>query len=636
MVAFCLCFLLAGPATVADVQGNLHGLLSGGEATSAEVQRALGLVLGWTVQSEAGVIAAGRSAVVNDVPIESVQKETHSEAPILRAFDLTGQGPEPIRVQAPVPKKAGAIEVYRRGSPGMYVRVEPELRPANGYVAFSAKRPGRFAVREVDAFSHPDLSKLSSARSQVEPGDKGLQPLGCLGNERKSGQPPLSTDPAAKKDWRLYRVVPEQATGPIPLILLSGVGSDRWANFIHWAANSPEAEAFRTEYQLWDFYRPIEGINTAIGFSAEYPGFEESIVAYLYRFIIGATEDGVDTDGVRHYLPDGPLAMLAHSHGGLVARAFLKHCPDIAERTVAVVTVDSPHLGTPFATPEWLRQTVSRLGFSSAKILGLTLEATAARYFLTDWISTGRQSDMDLGWGNFDAAGGYGLPYERFRVLRPCRGLVTLTVSPRDANQTGARMLSGFNDRTFEPAEVLTTYCGGMDEIMPSARGELHLDKFFVYGAYLVPGEDLLRQLSAAVEGELDPWQSIVEALGLRVTHSLMNTVETPSTDAPLGAYFLGDGVVPLQSQLLLDGAEGTLLYETKEVFGWRLLKQPPTPRMDIIMQHTLADPNRLRILRGWSHLDTINGRYNKKTGHSELFYMVANDLLSVAGGQAQ
>ena len=428
----------------------------------------------------------------------------------------------------------------------------------------------------------------------------------------------------------MYRVVPEQATGPIPLILLSGVGSDRWANFIHWAANSPEAEAFRTEYQLWDFYRPMEGINTAIGFSAEYPGFEESMVAYLYRFIIGATEDGVETDGVRHYLPDGPLAMLGHSHGGLVARAFLKHCPDIAERTVAVVTLDSPHLGTPFATPEWLRQTVSRLGFSSVKILGLTLEATAAQYFLTDWISTGRQSDMDLGWGNFDATSGYGLPYAHFCVLRPCRGLVALTVSPRDANQTGARMLSGFYDTTFEPADVLTTYCGGMDEIMPSARGELHLDKFFVYGAYLVPGEGLLRQLGAAVEGELDIWQSIAEALGLLVTHSLMNTVETPSTDVPLGAYFLGDGVVPLQSQLLLDGAEGTLLYETQEVSGWREPKQPPTPRMDVIMQHTLADPNRLRILRGWSHLDTINGRYNKKTGHSELFYMVANDLLSV------
>ena len=212
----------------------------------------------------------------------------------------------------------------------------------------------------------------------------------------------------------------------------------------------------------------------------------------------------------------------------------------------------------------------------------------------------------------------------------------TVTVSPRDANQTGARSIPGFDDVTFEPPELLTTYCGGMDEIMPSGRGELHLDKFFVYGAYLVPGEDLLRQLSAAVEGESNPFQSIVEALGLRVTYSIMNTVETPSTDVPLGAYFLGDGLVPLQSQLLLDGAEGTLLYETQEVFSWRLRKQPPTPRMDIIMQHTLADPNRLRILRGWSHLDTINGRYDKRTGHSELFYMVANDLLSVVSESTQ
>ena len=48
------------------------------------------------------------------------------------------------------------------------------------------------------------------------------------------------------------------------------------------------------------------------------------------------------------------------------------------------------------------------------------------------------------------------------------------------------------------------------------------------------------------------------------------------------------------------------------------------------IFEHTLALPERLRILKGWSHLDTITGRYCLESGRSELFPRVVEDLLSV------
>jgi hypothetical protein len=293
-----------------------------------------------------------------------------------------------------------------------------------------------------------------------------------------------------------------------------------------------------------------------------------------------------------------------------------------------VVTLNAPHMGSPFATPEWLRHTVSRLGFCAPKLLGLMLESTVAQCFLTGWMSTGRQSDLDMAWGNYDAASGYGLPCEDFRVFRWDQGFTTLTVSLRDANRTGARDLSGCVDNTFEPPELLSTYCGGLNEIMPRARGDLYIDKFFVYGSYLVPEEGCIQQTLRNVCGVFDWFQILLETAGLGISHALMGAVETPGTDVPLGAYRLGDGLVPLQSQLMLDGQEGDLIYETQTVLGWRLPTFSPKPKEDVIVAHTLADPNRLRILRGWNHSETVSGRYNVETGHSELFGMVADDLL--------
>ena len=71
--------------------------------------------------------------------------------------------------------------------------------------------------------------------------------------------------------------------------------------------------------------------------------------------------DGVETDGVRyHFPPAGPFCMMAHSFGGMRTLAFLKNSPAYAARVQAVVALVPTLLGTPGATPEWLRHTTSR------------------------------------------------------------------------------------------------------------------------------------------------------------------------------------------------------------------------------------------------------------------------------------
>ncbi|MBN2307942.1 MAG: hypothetical protein JXR94_03165, partial [Candidatus Hydrogenedentes bacterium] len=264
----------------------------------------------------------------------------------------------------------------------------------------------------------------------------------------------------------------------------------------------------------------------------------------------------------------------------------------------------------------------------------LLVRGGVAEAALRGYFNTGRQSDLDAGWGNFDARGGFGLPTAEFRAWRLCGGFGPLTVSPRDANQTGARELPGYADTTFEPEQLLDTYCGGLDAIMPSVRDEGYLSKFFLYGSYIDRPRDwlgLFRDAEKAAD-EL-PLQSatsnLLERFGLRLTQLMMAQVLSAGADAPLGAYALGDGFVPLQSQLLLDGTETERVYETELVNGWEVATIPYRHRADVINAHTLVDPARVRILVGWSHVDTVTGRYDEETGDSGLFDMVAADLLS-------
>ena len=56
----------------------------------------------------------------------------------------------------------------------------------------------------------------------------------------------------------------------------------------------------------------------------------------------------------------------------------------------------------------------------------------------------------------------------------------------------------------------------------------------------------------------------------------------------------------------------------------------PTRLREDLLRAHTLALPDRIRILKGWSHIDTITGRYRPESGQSALFPRVVDDLLSV------
>ncbi|MBI5093970.1 MAG: hypothetical protein HZB26_16205 [Candidatus Hydrogenedentes bacterium] len=445
---------------------------------------------------------------------------------------------------------------------------------------------------------------------------------------------PPSDAPEAKKNWRLVREAASDVNGPIPVVLIHGQSMDRWGNFIDWASTcgEPEAVQFRRSFQIWNYLHSNIGVDAAIGYSPDYPAFGESIAAYLDRFITAAIVDGVDAGGKRHYFPPGPFGIVTHSQGGLIGRAFLTNFPEHATRVFGVVTLSAPHLGTPWATPEWVRSTVNRVSLSRpAANGGIMLQGLFCHTALTAYFSTAKQSDLDMGWVNLDQASGLGIPQTQLRTWKPGRGFVTLRLSPRDSSQTLARALPGYSDTTFEPETLLSTYCGGLDEIVPQFRGDLCLERFFLYGSYVEPDGSAWQALNSAGKVIYDTRTAAGENALLGVANVLMGLVPSPGADAPAGAYRVSDGFVPLQSQLMLDGREGGLIYEVSRSCGRYVPVCPIRLKKELLRAHTLANPDRIRVLPGYSHLDTGIGKYDAKTRHSELFAMVARDLLSVA-----
>jgi pimeloyl-ACP methyl ester carboxylesterase len=608
-----LAVLAIGSSTVADerpsaanIQRSVEESLSGAPGGAVSTQRALAQFMGWRAQSPRGIEVFGDDVRVTDLNAGFVRRELNTAAPIHRVFRIGGRGPKPLSIALPPLANRRPLELYQRVGLSLYMRTREQPAWNGDVLSVSGLFPGVYVSRPVDEYSNPEPQAGFFER------------------------PILSTDPEAKADWKFTRVDADDMTGPIPILLIGGLSGDRWEFFRDWARRSRDAALFRQQFQFWRYDHPTEGVNAAIGFNTTYPAYEESMVAYLNRFIDAAESEGVVTDGVRHFFPEGPIAFVTHSQGGLLVRALMQHYPDRAERTIGAVTLSCPHMGTPISTPEWTRQSLGRLGFALPSFLDQVVPGLISEFALQFYISTGRQADLDTAWLNGDAVGGFGMPTTDFQAWIVGQGLVNRTVSPRDANQTNARMLPDIPDETFEPPLLLETFCGGLDEITPSVRGELNTDKLFLYGAFIDPLDDIQRWVTGEAAPRKDDFTSIFENTALRLIHQAIGLIESAGPDFPTGVYFLGDGFVPLQSQLMLDGAETELIYETREFNGWTLPRQKPTPRMDIIEAHTLGDPDRLRLLPGWTHLDTVTGRYDAGSRTSDLFEMIAADLLSV------
>lgn len=605
LVAVSACFGASDHITAA-----VSGVLSNDGRTAVDVQRALNETLALQAFTADGVCVTGTLPEVEALDRNVWDGETAAAGVVGHALRVGGRGPAPLRVSVPLSSLPKAPSVgaqswsgYARAAPGVFLKLDTTADARTGTLEFSCPAPGEYAV-------------AAESRETAEAAAKGFIP---------SSPDPVS-DPALKKDWRLYPVAPEKITGAVPVVLIHGATNDRWAEFTHWAEHSPEAEAFRRDFSLWNFRHEMFGIDGAMGFDPDCPSYEESISAYLRRFLEQAETQGVEEDGVRYYFPPGPFALLTHSSGSQKAQAFLANNPDYAERVLVWVTLGPCHTGTPIATMEWNLHTLSRLGLGRANPLFALFRRLLDRNYLTDK----RQADLDSGWLNTDSAGGQGIPLRRFKTTEPGGKRKKRVLSPRDAARSDARGLPGFEeDTTFLPDPPLETWCGGADLVIPSERGQLHTDRLIIHASYTDGRIRLFDLLRRSNDGVADGTTIFMEGLALAIGGRLMGLFDSAGSGWPMGAYQLNDGFIPLQSQVFLDGAQTAPVFETRTALGRTLPDTPLRPNLEVIASHTLAQPENIRIWKNWSHLETVTGRYTLRTRSSAYFTAVAADLSS-------
>ncbi|MCC7493099.1 MAG: hypothetical protein IT204_12150 [Fimbriimonadaceae bacterium] len=209
----------------------------------------------------------------------------------------------------------------------------------------------------------------------------------------------------------------------------------------------------------------------------------------------------------RPELVDRPVVLVGHSMGGLVARAYLESDPAALDRVALLITCGTPHHGSPSSSLDWLGESNRVLGtlpfVGGSKTLQKYLPVLAAAA-----TAGGRQ----LGWDN-----------------------LTQTM-PASVWQRADRTLRLLNERLASHP----------------ARTEL-LARYRLYAGYLprVPTLTDRAALAALLKGQPYPLGAAVLARSF-----------VDAGRQPISAWLANDGVVPLESALLLQPGES--------IAGWQ------------------------------------------------------------------
>jgi hypothetical protein len=355
------------------------------------------------------------------------------------------------------------------------------------------------------------------------------------------------------------------ATQPnsIPLILVHGDGSDghfipewtpidpyitpwepdtacRWGMFLSYvAAHSQDFERF--DIYLWRHpsARPI-GFNGTTGNAKD---FARDFYAQGFG-----------------NLPIRPI-ILAHSRGGLVVRSFMnayRNGHPQGDDIAGLITLDTPHHGSPVAIPDWAaliwRQYVGNYvdAFNNlvcpdqGTLFWGTVPSGVGGFLDTDRIGT-----ISLAWDNMDGAVTGGDCISDFNVIIATAQQCCLTT--RDVN--------GADDRESDPTiwlpQTYKTAFGTLAQLNINQAASGQFLKIVTFGAY---DEDLADNGNPASMGDLITWALISERNdehgALKYFTLLLANASEALTNRGLG-YWANDGMVPVQSSLLLDISDG-------------------------------------------------------------------------------
>ncbi len=377
------------------------------------------------------------------------------------------------------------------------------------YASFRTKKQGSYAI------NNPDRKEYIRKKTK---------------NRKASSDKQL---PRNNESWGLYS---ENGRSPdkIPLILVHGDNSykekeDRWKYFLDWTSDNQE---FDNKYEIWRFHHNTEEL---IGFDGK------------------SGNAGELGDAINEQFGDMPILLLAHSRGGLVSRAYMNKYGDGNEgdRVIGLVTLATPHHGSPGAVPEWGLETIKGK-FKDTELaeimFGLTADAV---------VNVLDKGTMGLAWDNFDGPAN-GIRYTEFLLESKIGDSHTLSVMDTNLKNPGLEG-SEIDNIIYIPDRAF----GTLEELNSDGR---YYGKIIAYGGYD-------KDLGA---GGHDPFNwldlSFADHAGLELATYLMADMvsKISGEDSSELHYIANDGMVPLQSALFLKKAPGNEpMYEIEKSDNW-------------------------------------------------------------------
>jgi triacylglycerol esterase/lipase EstA (alpha/beta hydrolase family) len=332
----------------------------------------------------------------------------------------------------------------------------------------------------------------------------------------------------------------------IPLILVHGRSGE--GDFMRWNVLLDHVTKNPDQFSEFDIYVWDHDTRKPIGFD----GFTGS-AQDLYESLSELSEL------YSHFTP----VFVAHSRGGLVVRSLMsREEPDgtrYGDRVLGLITLGTPHHGSPLAVVDWARAIWHEAwnDVVGADLMFDFLVGWEGLLFETDLIG-----DMNLTWDNYDNAvspNGY-----RSKALgsdHPER--VDVSISDLNTHE------SDTNDLTVSIDPGVKATFGTLDQLnTPDSSGSItYADQIVTIGAYRAESSNFAQNLISAVQivlslpvsTDVREWLEVQLDEGDR-DHNLLNignrllahTVSDLFADGPDINYDANDGLVPLQSALLL------------------------------------------------------------------------------------
>ncbi|MDB5388763.1 MAG: hypothetical protein JWM11_4409 [Planctomycetaceae bacterium] len=391
-------------------------------------------------------------------------------------------------------------------------------------------------------------------------------------------------------------------TGSIPIVLVHGWTAERpggsdpscvgWTPFLD-GLLTPEIES------RFSFYIFVHDSSEPVGFDGS-----------------GNAQQLGEAIDLLNLAPGVQIGVIAHSRGGLVARAFMNRYKGGAwgDRTFTLITLATPHHGSPAATPDWGLKTINdwnipkkdcviNFVYNTNSTDNKTAICKSAFKTLrgTPFFNVNDVGALDLGWDNFQSE--YGIPYSGITITKDVAVGKNHIVSQLDANQSDAQLALGQTDTDLHPQ---SRDHGSLASLNAAER---FANKIIAYAGYFIDPTDRSLTLENVVEASTD--SDLALHMGLRYTAGILADFKTASGS---NAFFVAsDGIVPLQSALFLGDAAGTTPPYDLVTDQWCPAGQECHPYLRLSKDLTML--SRAKAIRPFGNLDHLQ----VKSGGSDL-----------------